>query len=101
MGDGLRRVKLEGKKLGRKQKPIPDSFWKLKESFLDKKKSQNQAVRELGVDPKTFRNWIEKTERVSTAEEWGKISAEIEEREKAERIRRARIEYGEDIAENL
>lgn len=101
MGDGLRRVKLEGKKLGRKEKPIPDSFWKLKKLFLNKKKSQNQAARELGVDPKTFRNWIKKTESVSTAEEWEKKSAEIEEREKAERIRQARIEYGEDIAEYL
>lgn len=99
MGDGLRRVKLEGRKLGRKPKPIPSRFWKLKESFLNKEKSQNQVARELGVDPKTFRNWIEKTKSVSTAEEWEKLSAEIEEREKAERVRQARLEYGEDIEE--
>ena len=36
--------------------PISDSFWKLKEPFLNKKKSQSQAARELGIDPKTFRN---------------------------------------------
>ena len=95
MGDGLRRVKLEGKKLGRKQKPIPGLFWRLKVSFLNKEKSQNQAARELGVDPKTFRNWIEKTKTASSAEEWEKLSAEIEKSEKEERIRLAQIEYGE------
>lgn len=98
MGDGLRRVKLEGKKLGRKQKPIPSLFWSSKESFLNKEKSQNQAARELGVDPKTFRNWLEKTKAASSAEEWEKLSAEIEKSEKQERIRQARIEYGEGIS---
>lgn len=98
MGDGLRRVKLEGKKLGRKQKPIPSLFWSSKKSFLNKEKSQNQAARELGVDPKTFRNWLEKTKAASSAEEWEKLSAEIEKSEKQERIRQARIEYGEGIS---
>lgn len=98
MGDGLRRVKLEGKKLGRRRKPIPILFWTLKGMFLDREKSQNQAARELGVDPKTFKSWIEKTEDISTAEEWEKLSVEFEEREKAERVRQAQIEYGEDIA---
>lgn len=98
MGDGLRRVKLEGKKLGRKQKPIPSLFWSSKKSFLSKEKSQNQAARELGVDPKTFRNWLEKTKAASSAEEWEKLSAEIEKSEKQERIRQARIEYGEGIS---
>lgn len=97
MGDGLRRVKLEGKKLGRKKKPIPSMFWKQKESFLNKEKSQNQAARELGVDSKTFRNWMEKTGTISTAEEWERLAAEIEKDEKAERIRQARIEYGEEV----
>lgn len=98
MGDGLRRVKLEGKKLGRRRKPIPILFWTLKGMFLDREKSQNQAARELGVDPKTFKSWIEKTEDISTAEEWEKLSVEFEERERAERVRQAQIEYGEDIA---
>ena len=98
MGDGLRRVKLEGKKLGRKQKPIPSLFWSSKKSFLNKEKSQNQAARELGVDPKTFRNWLKKTKAASSAEEWEKLSAEIEKSEKQERIRQARIEYGEGIS---
>lgn len=97
MGDGLRRVKLDGKKLGRKQKPIPGLFWKLREPFLNKEKSQNQAAKELGVDPKTFRSWIEKTRTVSTAEEWERLAAELEISERAERIRLARIEYGETI----
>lgn len=95
MGDGLRRVKLEGKKLGRKKKPIPSLFWKQKESFLNQEKSQNQAARELGIDPKTFRSWMEMTRAISTAEEWERMSAELEITEKAERIRLARIEYGE------
>lgn len=99
MRDGLRRVKLEGKKLGRKQKPIPKSFWNIKESFLANEKSQNQASRELGIDPKTFKSWMKKTENILTAEEWEMLSAELEIREKVERIRQARIEYGEDMAE--
>lgn len=99
MGDGLRRVKMEGKKLGRKRKPIPDLFWRLKEDYLHKEKSQNQAARELGVDSKTFKNWVERTKTVSTAEEWEILSAEIENTEREERIRKARIEYGVDPAE--
>lgn len=96
MSDGLRRVKLEGKKLGRKQKPIPGLFWGLKVLFLNKEKSQNQAAKELGVDPKTFRSWVEKTKTVSSAAEWRRLSAEIEKSEKEERIRQAQIEYDEN-----
>lgn len=96
MSDGLRRAKLEGTKLGRKQKPIPGLFWRLKASVLNKEKSQNQAAKELGVDPKTFRSWVEKTQTVLSAEEWEEISAEIEKIEKEKRIRQAQIEYGEN-----
>lgn len=101
MCDGLRRVKLEGKKLGRKQKPVPNMFWRQRASFLNNEKSQNQAARELGVDPKTFKSWVEKTRAVSTAEEWKRLSAEIEKNEKEERIRQAKIEYGENLAEHF
>lgn len=95
MGDGLRRVKLEGKKLGRKALPIPEPFWEMKETFLKGGISQNKASKALGVDSHTFRRWLVRTEGNFSAEEWEALPAEIEEREKAERIRLARMEYGE------
>ncbi len=95
MGDGLRRVKLEGKKLGRKTLPIPELFWEMKEMFLKGRISQNKAAKMLGVDSHTFRRWVVRTEGSFSAEDWEVLSAEIEEREKTERIRLARMEYGE------
>lgn len=95
MGDGLRRVKLEGKKLGRKTLPIPEPFWEMKEKFLEGGISQNKASKVLGVDSHTFRRWIVRTESIFCARDWEALSAELEEQEKAERIRLARIEYGE------
>ena len=92
---GIKRARLAGRKLGRRLMEIPPLFWKLKEKFLDGLISQNMASRELGVDPKTFRSWVERTGNVLDAQEWETLKVGIEEQEKEERIWRARIEYGE------
>ena len=95
MGDGLRLAKLEGKKLGRREKPIPDLFWELKEGFCDGRISQNKAAKDLGVDSHTFKRWVERTEDVSGAEEWLSLAVKREAAERIARIRCAMIEYGE------
>ena len=95
MGDGIKRAKLEGKKLGRKPLSVPEEFWKIKTVFRDGKISQNMAARELGVDPHTFQRWVNRTADAVCALEWEIMLEEIERKEKAERIQKARMEYGE------
>ena len=95
MEDGIRLARLAGKKLGRKIMAIPVMFWKFKDMFLNGKISQNKASQRLGVDPKTFRSWMERTGDISDAQEWEELKAWIEEQEKEERIRQAKMKYGE------
>ncbi len=95
MEDGIKRARLAGRKLGRKPMEIPLPFWKLKEKFLGGQISQNMASQELGVDPKTFRSWMERTGDILDAREWEMLKDRIEEQEKEERIRQAKIRYGE------
>lgn len=95
MGDGIKRAKLEGKKLGRKPLSVPEEFWKIKTVFRDGKISQNMAARELGVDPHTFQRWVNRTASAVCASEWEIMLEEIERKEKADRIQKARMEYGE------
>lgn len=94
MGDGLRLAKLEGKKLGRRPKPIPASFWQMRATFLSGEISQNKVSEKLGVDPRTFKKWMERTKGVADEKEWISLAAELEEAERIGRIRRAMIEYG-------
>lgn len=95
MGDGIKRAKLEGKKLGRKPLSVPEEFWKIKMMFRNGKISQNMAARELGVDPHTFQRWVNRTADAVCASEWEIMLEEIERKEKADRIQKARMEYGE------
>lgn len=100
MDDGIRLARLMGKKMGRRLKEIPMRFWKIKDLFLGGKISQNKASQNLGVDPKTFRSWVKRTGDILDAQEWEALKPYIEEREKEERIRQAKIEYGE-MAESV
>lgn len=95
MGDGIKRAKLEGKKLGRKPLSVPGQFWQLKELFLGGGISQNMAAKELDVDSHTFRKWVSRTGSAACASEWEILLAELERKEKADRIEKARVEYGE------
>jgi len=67
--EGLRVARRErGIRPGRKAMEIPESFGKLKEAYEKGEISQRSAARQLGVDRKTFRKWLGRTEIAKTGE---------------------------------
>ena len=94
MKDGLKRIKLQGKKLGRRCKPIPAAFWHIKMLYQNGEISQGSASRDLDIDQKTFKSWIAITGDACCAREWEEMLKTIGVREREERIKKAQVEYG-------
>lgn len=55
--EGIAAAKLRGVRFGRPRKPIPDSFYSVKEQWEKKEISSRQAARELHIAQDTFLRW--------------------------------------------
>lgn len=55
--EGIAAAKLRGVRFGRPRKPIPESFYRLKDLWEKKEISSRQAAKELHISQDTFLRW--------------------------------------------
>ena len=56
--EGINKAIANGVKFGRKPKPKPDNFEEVRDLWLKGEISQREAAKRLGVNHRTFKNWI-------------------------------------------
>ena len=56
--EGIAAAKLRGVQFGRPRKPVPESFFDLKERWERKEISSRQAAKELHIAQDTFLRWV-------------------------------------------
>ena len=61
--EGLAAARLRGVRFGRPHKPIPDTFWTLKEQWESRAVSSREAARLLNISQDTFLRWAHSEER--------------------------------------
>ena len=61
--EGIAAARLRGVRFGRPHKPIPDTFWTLKEQWESRAVSSREADRLLNISQDTFLRWAHSEER--------------------------------------
>ncbi len=61
--EGIAAARLRGVRFGRPHKPIPDTFWTLKEQWESRAVSSREAARLLNISQDTFLRWAHSEER--------------------------------------
>lgn len=62
--EGIEAAKLRGVRFGRPRKPVPETFYQLKEAWEKREVTSREAARQLGVAQDTFLRWVrEKNKR--------------------------------------
>lgn len=56
--EGIAAARLRGVPFGRPRKPVPESFYRLKEQWESREITSRQAARELGIAQDTFLRWV-------------------------------------------